>query len=170
MSEMELGSQKPSQLLRKMKDLARDNIPDDTLKLLWENLLTSTVRAVLAVTECKELSKLAAVDNDVLETTGSNTVSSVSQQPGTSTSSEMSILAEIAKLSARFDELKNRTMRQSRSRTRYQRSRSQSQQDRSNSRRRTPQDPEWLCFYHFRFADKARKCVEPCTWKKNEGN
>lgn len=35
-SEMELGEQKPSQLLRRMRDLARRKIPDDTLRILWQ--------------------------------------------------------------------------------------------------------------------------------------
>jgi hypothetical protein len=26
----------------------------------------------------------------------------------------------------------------------------------------------FLCFYHFRFGEKAKHCEEPCSWSKNE--
>nr|XP_026483297.1 uncharacterized protein LOC113391526 [Vanessa tameamea] len=61
LSEMELGEQKPSsasiQLLRRMKDVARDKIPDDTLHILWQRHLSSAVRAVLTVTDITDLSR-----------------------------------------------------------------------------------------------------------------
>ncbi|KAL4704145.1 hypothetical protein ACJJTC_012961 [Scirpophaga incertulas] len=56
---MDLGEQKPSQLLRRMRVLARDKISDDTLRVLWQGHLPNTVRAVLAVTETKDLDSLA---------------------------------------------------------------------------------------------------------------
>ncbi|GBP45728.1 hypothetical protein EVAR_44956_1 [Eumeta japonica] len=34
LSEVELGDQRPSQLLRRMRDLARTKIPDDTLRVM----------------------------------------------------------------------------------------------------------------------------------------
>ncbi|XP_026744647.1 uncharacterized protein LOC113505981 [Trichoplusia ni] len=51
LSEMELGDQKPTQLLRCMRNLARDKVPDTTLRLMWTNHLPSHVRSVLAVSE-----------------------------------------------------------------------------------------------------------------------
>lgn len=50
-SEMELGDQRPSQLLRRMRDLARTKIPDDTLKILWQGHLPTAVRGIISVTE-----------------------------------------------------------------------------------------------------------------------
>ncbi|XP_045521220.1 uncharacterized protein LOC123712257 [Pieris brassicae] len=66
-SEMDLGEQKPSQLLRRMKDLAREKLPDDTLRISWQTHLPQAVRAVLAVTETKNLNKLANVADKVAE-------------------------------------------------------------------------------------------------------
>lgn len=44
-SEMELGSQKPTQLLRRMKDLGRTTqVSDQTLKNLWLSRMPSEVR------------------------------------------------------------------------------------------------------------------------------
>ncbi|XP_022830390.1 uncharacterized protein LOC111359164 [Spodoptera litura] len=68
LSEMELGDQKPSQLLRRMRDLAREKIPDETLSIMWQGHLPSPVRAVLAVTEAKNLETLAAIADKVMET------------------------------------------------------------------------------------------------------
>lgn len=51
---MELGDQRPSQLLRRMRDLARDKIPDETFRIMWQGHLSSSVRAGLAVSEVKE--------------------------------------------------------------------------------------------------------------------
>lgn len=165
-SEMELGDQKPSQLLRKMKELARDKVPDDTLRVLWQNLLPTTVRALLVVTENKDLEKLAAVADDVHEATKTNTVAAIVEKQG-QTSSDKAILAEIAKLSARFEKLEKRhdnDRSRSKSRSQYRTSRT-----RSNTRDRA-RKPNWLCFYHFRYAEKARKCVKPCAWEKKAEN
>lgn len=170
MNEMELGDQKPSQLLAKMRVLARDKVTDATLKVLWQNLLPPTVRAVLTVTETKDLERLANIADDVNEVTKASAVAAVSQQPSTSSSSEAekTVLAEIAKLNARFDDMENRYRRnRAHSRNRYQ---TANVRNRSNSRaRRSEEDPDWVCFYHFRYADKAQKCVKPCARKK-EGN
>lgn len=168
-NEMELGDQKPSQLLAKMKALARDKVTDGTLKVLWQNLLPPTVRAVLTVTDTKDLDRLATIADDVNEVTKAGVVAAVAPQPSTSSSNEAekTILNEIAKLSARFNELENRYRGyQPRSRDRYQ---APITRNRSNSRRRRSEDdPDWVCFYHFRYADKAQKCVKPCAWKKTE--
>ncbi|XP_063837207.1 uncharacterized protein LOC135086407 [Ostrinia nubilalis] len=162
--EMELGDQKPSQLLRRMRDLAREKIPDDTLRILWQSHLPPAVRAVLAVTDSKDMDNLAAVADKVMETTlqPQHSIAEVSSRRG-----EDKILAEIAKLSARIT-----NMERSRSQSRGQGPRNRSRQ-RSSSRgnsqprpRRTPESEDWLCFYHFRFRERANKCAEPCAWNK----
>ncbi|CAH2099622.1 unnamed protein product [Euphydryas editha] len=50
-SELELGDQKSSHLLRRMRDLTRDKIPDATLRILWTNHLPPHIRSVLAVSD-----------------------------------------------------------------------------------------------------------------------
>ncbi|CAG9585472.1 unnamed protein product [Danaus chrysippus] len=51
LSEMELVDQKPTQLLRRMRNLARDKISDSTLRMMWTKLLPAHVRSVLAVSK-----------------------------------------------------------------------------------------------------------------------
>lgn len=163
--EMELGDQKPSQLLRRMKDLARGRVTDDALTILWQNHLPTPVRGVLAVADSKDLNTLASIADKVLETTKpihniarvDHPVSEVSE-----------LVAEIKNLSERL-----RNMEAGRSRPRYRNfnrfeNRSVSR-GRSVGRRRSPGDPTWLCSYHFRYKHRAEKCIEPCNWNKRNG-
>ncbi|XP_035454518.2 uncharacterized protein LOC118279093 [Spodoptera frugiperda] len=169
LGEMELGDQKPSQLLRRMKDLARDKVPDETLRLMWQGHLPSPVRAVLAVTEVTNLDNLAVIADKVIETSKPLQVSEV--QTASNTNNDQSyIIAELAKLS-----MKIRDMERGRNRVRnfnrpFNRRQSRSMSRGRNLSRRTPDSPDWLCHYHFKFHNRARKCVEPCAWKKNEQN
>lgn len=163
--EMELGDQKPSQLLRKMKDLARGKVTDETLAVLWKNHLPTTVRSVLAATESKDMEILASVADKIIETI--TTRDDISKIDATKETTD--IVAEVRSLGERIKGLESRY-----SRPRYNnwgrrnyRSRSR---DRSASSRRTPQDPNWLCVYHFRFGQRANKCVDPCNWNKQREN
>ncbi|XP_045499141.1 uncharacterized protein LOC123696816 [Colias croceus] len=169
---MELGEQKPSQLLRRMKELAKDKIPDDTLRILWQGHLPNAVRAVLAVSDTKSLDSLAAIADNVLESTQSvssvNEVTQKQHQPSTSATNKDTelIMAEIAKLTFKVANLeRSRPAR----RWNYRgRSRSQSRNRAHSASRRSPNSPGWLCFYHHRFRDNARNCKEPCAWKVKE--
>lgn len=168
LSEMELGDQKPSQLLRRMRDLAREKIPDETLRIMWQGHLPPSVRGVLAVCEAKDLEHLSAIADKVMETAKPLQVAELQVSPSTSNDTSF-ILAEIAKLSLKVRELeKQRNNYRNRSRFR---SRSRSASRGRNLIRRTPDNPDWLCSYHFRYRHRATKCVEPCAWKpKNSEN
>lgn len=167
LGEMELGSQKPSQLLRRMRDLARGKLPDSTLQIMWNGHLPAAVQAVLAVTEVKELESLAIVADKVMEATRSADIAVVSSNPSHKDASSTSELAaavnelrlEVAELRRSRHPIRNRSagnmFRRSRSRTR----------DASRGRK----NPEWLCFYHYKFGPKATKCVDPCNWKSIKG-
>ncbi|KAJ8717131.1 hypothetical protein PYW08_005530 [Mythimna loreyi] len=50
---------------------------------------------------------------------------------------------------------------------RYGHSRSRSRGARS---RMTPEDPNWLCKYHFRYRARATRCEKPCTWVEKKEN
>ncbi|KAL0832426.1 hypothetical protein ABMA28_000661 [Loxostege sticticalis] len=170
LSEIELGDQKPSQLLRYMRDLARGKIPDDTLSIMWQGHLPSSIRAVLAVSEIKDLENLAAIADKVLENTRPLQVSEVTSE---ATSPFTQLQAQIAQLSLQVVELQR-----SRSRNRYNISRNYNNRrqhfnSRSTSRgrnmsRRTDVPTNGLCFYHNRFRHRANKCSDPCTWKTNK--
>lgn len=167
LSEIELGDQKPSQLLRYMRDLARGKIPDDTLNIMWQGHLPSSVRAVLAVTDVKDLESLATIADKVLENTRPFQVSEVTSEPMSS---------EYAKLQAQIAQLSIQVVELQRSRYNY-RNHNNYHRQRSSSRSRNPtphrdsKSTNGLCFYHNKFRHRARKCAEPCSWKnKNVKN
>lgn len=181
LSEMDLGDQKPSQLLYRMRELAREKIPDDTLRILWQSHLPSATRAVLAVADSKDLDALAATADKVMETTRPIQVHEVSNQQTESAT----ILAEIAKLNLRIANLENdrsrpsdrssqcRCTQRGRSRSRSRKFRpsfNRQSRDPSGSSSRSKGDPNWLCSYHYRYRENARSCVPPCAWKKQQEN
>ncbi|CAG4973871.1 unnamed protein product [Colias eurytheme] len=67
---MELGDQKPSQLTRKMQDLALGRVTTETLLVLCQNLLPPAIRAVLAVSDSKSEDILASIADKVMEKPG----------------------------------------------------------------------------------------------------
>lgn len=170
LSEMDLGDQKPSQLLRKMRDLARDKIPDETLSIMWQGHLPASVRAVLAVTDVKNLENLAAIADKVMETARPQQISEI--RAGTSSSNDTAlILAEIAKINLRINDLESKKSIFRNRRHSFRRARSRSTSRRRNLSRRTPDSADWLCSYHYRYRNRAKKCMEPCAWNKNnQGN
>ncbi|GBP49333.1 Retrovirus-related Pol polyprotein from transposon 297 [Eumeta japonica] len=179
LSEVALGDQRASQLLRRMRDLARTKIPDDTLRVTWTGHLPTAVRVVLAVSDTKDLDNLVAVADKIIKNTRplmdvNEVTSSMNHAPSASHKSEVDvdrILEEISKLSIVIKGM-GRTQpswhethgQRSRSRTASRSSRyhansggQQGPVERQPTRRRNPADPDWLCFYHLRFRDKARK-------------
>lgn len=171
--EMELGDQKPSQLLRRMKLLASDKVPDSTLNIMWQNHLPSWVRGVLTVVDEKDLSKLADMADKMMESSRTAQVEAVrastSTAPPLSTDAAM-IVAEIAKLNIRMASLE-------RSRPRFRNqsgrgrpmSRGRSGPRRSKSKPRNENSPDWLCHFHYRYKERATRCEAPCAWK-HQGN
>ncbi|CAK1591369.1 unnamed protein product [Parnassius mnemosyne] len=149
-----------NELLRRMRDLARNKMPDTTLQIMWTRHLPTAVQAVLAVTEVKDLESLATVADKVMEATRPAEIAEVSSV----TSSKLSDLEDmVGKLQIEIAEL-----RQSRSNQRNNNSSNRGRPGRSGSRQRSGsmsrKNPKWLCFYHHRYGPKAAKCVDPCNW------
>lgn len=153
--ESKLGDQKPTQLLRSMKNLAGNKIPDETMRILWMGRLPETVRTVLTVSETTELEKLAKMADRIMEeATPKNTIATVAT--GTSTSGADLLTAEIVKLGNKIEAINRGTP--STTKPRY-RSRSPDKRGEKSSQRKGR-----LCFYHYRFGKKATKCMQPCSW------
>ena len=167
--ELDLGEQKPSQLLRRMTDLARGKVSDDTLTIMWQNHLPQNVRSILAATESKDAATLAAVADRVLETMQPTPIAEVSHQKQDGVSQ---LVAEIQRLHIKIDEIERsrphfRKSAYQHKKQGFYRSRSAS---REPTRRAKSPYKTTFCFYHHRFRERARKCVPPCTWKKDQGN
>ena len=162
---LELGDQKPTQLLRKMRELGSGMITDEGLKIEWLNHLPTQMRVVLSVNTESSLDTLAAMADKMAEYTEPTTVAAVStttQDPVTS--SQLEVLSkQMEKLCLEVAELRGRSRERHRPHFTPFKSRSRSQSRRhSNKTSVKPGDPTWECRYHFRFGDKAKRCESPC--------
>lgn len=175
LQEMELGDQRPSQLLRRMRNLARDKVPDSTLRLMWMNHLPAHVRSVLVVSDSisknTALDELALMADKMLEQ--NQEIAAVSTTPTipTSTSSPQNsapgdvntlLVEEIRKLSLEISALK--TSYSSYQPPRYPPRRRNWSRNRGAQNRSRSATPSPYCYYHRRFGAEARRCTKPCTF------
>lgn len=164
-SEMELGAQKPSQLLRKMRELGRTTqISEQALLNLWLQRLPSSVRAVLTVSQDQNLENLANIADKIMDMKVSEisevSTSAVNQFPVGDIVGQMHKLTlEVASLRQEVNEHRRNSFRGRRGFNNRSRSRSRSRQQKI-----TPQDPRWLCKFHYRYRSRARNCEKPCAW------
>lgn len=158
LAEMELGDQKPSQLLRRMRDLARNKVPDETLRIMWSGHLPSAVRAVLAVSSITELDKLAAMADQIMVASRPAEIIEIRHPPNIQHTID-ELVRMVTRLSTEVAALRLQRDRSPGRGYDYQR-----QRNRSHSRARSQTSTGGLCFYHDKFKDKAYKCRQPCTW------
>lgn len=156
LSELALGDDKPSHLLRKMKQLAGKTVGEDFLKTLWLQRLPAQVQAILSVSE-DSLDKLALMADKIHETTGI-------QLDEVHTSSKNSS-PELSELRAQIAELSKQVERLSRSRDRQggnRKNRAFSRQRQFRSPSKEPRE----CWYHRKFGENAKRCQSPCNFKQ----
>lgn len=159
LSELVLGDDKPSHLLRKMKQQAGTTLGEDFLKTLWLQRLPAQAQAILSVSE-DSLDKLALMADKIHETAGAG----VEEIHGSK-----SPLSEFSELRAQIAELSEQVAHFSRGRERQKRdfggNRSFSRQRSKTPKSRGSRDQ---CWYHFKFGNAARRCKPPCTFKNSE--
>lgn len=164
LNEVELGDQRPSQLLRRMRDLARNKLPDETLRMLWMSHLPASTRAVLSVSMESNLDSLAAMADKMDEQTKEiNSICSCSHgsnnshQPTTS-KTEDRLINMIESLSREVAELK-----MDRSRSHYRRP--YRSRFRSRSHSRSSKNTVDICYFHKKFGKEAYRCRSPCNFE-----
>lgn len=157
LEETQLGDLKPSQLLRKMQNIAGTTCSADVIRTVWLRALPSKIRAILASLNQEEVDQLAVTADKILEVDATATpVFSVQQSLEKSLNERL--IEEIAELKKLVLSSQNDN-RQGRSRDRTP----------FRYRRRTPsrhRKPGYLCYPHFKYGDKAKKCEQPCAWGK----
>ncbi|KAL0882164.1 hypothetical protein ABMA27_000712 [Loxostege sticticalis] len=151
LSGLELGDQKPTQLLRIMRDLAGEKVPDDALKVLWMGHLPSQVRAVLSV-------------NKMMEHTDRTTIAEIAPTQSTSQDPHYELLSkQIEKLSLEIAAIRQ-------SRTTYRRP----YRSRSRSRSRPRNNKKSLATCIFAPLEGLRRCSSSASprrglWKVRRG-
>ncbi|XP_029178033.1 uncharacterized protein LOC114945860 [Nylanderia fulva] len=154
----ELGDDKSSILLQKMRNLAEGQVTDGVLRTIFLEQLPENVRAILSISEVGDLSRLANQANKILDMAKP---AMLAVQPVTAETGVLSKMAtEIATLTKQMAALNKRIGSRSRSRSR----RRSGYRDQLRSKSRGKEDNKF-CFYHCGFGARAYKCKSPCAWK-----
>lgn len=154
LNQTELGNQRPSRLLKHMRDLAEGKVsPEGLLRSLWMQRLPTNTQTVLSTSE-DALDKLATMADRIHDIVSTN-ICGMEVTPATaSTTSWEGQLCEIIKRLDRI-ESKRRSLTPRRQRG----------SSRSKSRTRSASTESKYCWYHKRFGQEAKKCTSSCGWK-----
>ncbi|CAG4953075.1 unnamed protein product [Parnassius apollo] len=166
-SGMELRQQRPSHLLAKMNELAKNSGAEgDTLKNLWLARLPAWIRVILATnradTKLDDLAEMAdkVMDNlrngELLAVNTGSTRSSSSTPTVAEVNVELltqmkTMVLELKTLRSEVNAINNR--RHNNGGRRWVRNRFRS---RNRTPQRTPRSEDWLCRYHFRYREASR--------------
>ena len=181
LTEEELGDRKPSQLLRRMKQLmGEQKIENGILKQLFLQRLPQNVRLILASTsESLTLTDLAALADRILEAhiPSVNVVNEaptvVASNSAAPTSSANAALTEqVAELTNLVRDLSAtvRQLQRSRSRSRSRGRGGKAQRNERDSASSSSVEDKGLCWYHARFGENAYRCKPTCTYNTKQGN
>nr|XP_046480986.1 uncharacterized protein LOC124218511 [Neodiprion pinetum] len=160
LSEVELGDKKPSQLLRKMRDLGKNEVTDSLLRTKWMSLLPQNVTNILLVAHDVDLNKLAEMADKLMEfaggyvtavnTTNSQGVCAIKNSVDKQHDERLDKIEKmISDIQISIKELRETN-----------KTKSQETRPRSRSRSR-PRYPDGKCYYHHKFGDAAYKCHGP---------
>ena len=188
LSRQQLGDQKPTALLRSMRNelAAAGDAPDTELfRTLFQQRLPQPVRAALALLPADStLDVLAEAADRYLDASGPDPrISAVVAPPPPPAAPAPApapapptagLETVVATLVAKMENLEasNRRLEDA---LRRDRGRSQSRRRQAPRQSRpptparssTPPGQDHLCWYHQRFGANARRCESPCTWAEN---
>ncbi|GFT98226.1 retrovirus-related Pol polyprotein from transposon 297 [Trichonephila clavipes] len=169
---VKLGDEKPSHLLRKMKELSNGQLQDDFLQSLWLQRMPPHIQTVLSASS-EPLDKLAIIADKVSEVVGaSSTICAATTVLPPSQSSSCSVQPTMDSLVRQIQELSLQVAELTRERNSSRHQRYSSDRRRSHSRSRSVNRGSGICYYHRRYKEQARKCVSPCAFvqKKRVGS
>ncbi|XP_076298602.1 uncharacterized protein LOC143217842 [Lasioglossum baleicum] len=155
-----LGDEKPSVFLHRLNNLAPGQINNEVLRSIFLEQLPENIRSILAISEVKDLSKLAIQADQILDMsrpTSSSVFSIESSQGGLI--KKMS--EEITELRKQMERLTHQNQRRERS---FSRGRSNFKRWSTSQSKKKNEEGKKYCFYHDKFGDKAHKCVQPCSF------
>ena len=160
LSKEELGNEKPSDLLRRMKRLLGDKFQsfDQTLftHLFYQRLPPAPQRNLFTVRDKLPLNDLAQLADDYMASTPAEPSTSITAVTASSDTQQLAQL--ITQLTLKVNSLEERLSDSLRQRPRSPSPRRFRQRPRS--RNRTP----GVCYYHEHFGDDAVKCTKPCSF------
>ena len=155
--DVEIGDKKPSALLRDMVALASGKVSDDLLKSLWMQRLPKQTQAILSVSS-ESLTQLALMADKIADTSESWELNSISPS---STTYQNALEIKIDALTKQIETLTND---RGRNHLRQRGGRSKSRTTSANKKNKP------LCWYHYKFGEKATKCLQPCVFSSNQNS
>lgn len=167
LTKLSLANKKPTELLREMLKLAPVNTPETFIHSLWIQRMPTSVRCILSASPETNLTKLAEVADRILERSSDlGAVDANDTNPPRSTHIPSGMQQQIDGLERQLKELtiilKKQTIPAQSPRGRsdlHGGSQNLSHSDVSTDTKRE------ICFYHQRFGEGARKCLQPCSFK-----
>lgn len=159
---IELGDQRPSQLLTRMRSLAGEAAGEPLLKSLWLSRLPTTSQSILAALS-EDLNKLANVADKISEFSSIPQINAASSSHSVSNSN---LELQVAQLSKQMSELTNLVNSRGRApqKNRYRHHNGRRSRSRARSANKYKEPANNLCFYHTNFGAQARKCNSPCSF------
>lgn len=155
------NGEKPSELLRHMKDNTCNKVSDDLLQELWFNRLPQNIQSILSCSS-EPLEQLSLMADKIYETMNLDTIQAFSTQHQVSDSD---LAKQICNLEDKIDSLQkeiNKSKPRNRSPWRNR--------DNQRSFRQDVTQPTGLCRYHQQYRENARRCVSPCSYKPPQAN
>ncbi|GFT00415.1 uncharacterized protein TNCV_1981561 [Trichonephila clavipes] len=156
---LELGDQRPSQLLTCMCSLTGDKVGEPLLKSLWLGSLPNGTQTILAALN-ENLDQLATVADKINDLTISQGINSVAEQH---LKKNAELEQQIAQLTQQVSELTG-FVKRSRSpahNSNHFRNRSKSR----NHFKRYQETTNGYCFFHTNFGNKVKKCATLCSFR-----
>ncbi|GBN09942.1 hypothetical protein AVEN_110253-1 [Araneus ventricosus] len=154
LEDLDLGDRKPSSLLRQMLELSEGLVDDAFLKNLWLKRLPVNIRTIFSISS-ESLSKLAEMADRMHEYNFGEVADVKASKPEYCTSELREMKLQISELSKQVETL-NARFASLNAKKRHSRSRSEPRE--RNNR---------LCFYHYKFGDRAHKCIKLCSFQNN---
>lgn len=158
----QMGDKSPSEFYRALKKLAGPSSPvgDDLILKLWLNRLPNLINIALIPLKKTDMDSIMTTADQIWEalSTASGSTSSVNAIASSSEDARFKKLeSEMKELKSMIANISCRPKFRSRSRGRsFNRSRSNDSRSKSNHS---------MCWYHYKFGEKAHKCIEPCEGK-----
>lgn len=181
---IQLDDRKPTELLRHMMQLAGPTLAESAIvRTLWLQRLPQNVQAILSALADNNVQQLASAADKIIDVYQTSECSAVqhSNEPSTSGSQNMetSVLLQLQKqISALTREVSQLKLQQNNQYPNFRGRRNQSprrnygqqnftRRPRSRSRDKSPNRPQaGYCSFHRRFGEKAYRCYQPCSFKK----
>ncbi|GBM44169.1 hypothetical protein AVEN_257114-1 [Araneus ventricosus] len=156
LEDPDLGDRKPSLLLRQMQELSEGLVDDAFLKTLWLYRLPVNINIILNISSYS-LSKFAEMADRLHEYNLGEVAEVKASKPEYCTSEFREMTVQISVLRKHVETL-NTYLASLNAKKIHSRSRYESRNRERNNR---------LCFYHYKFGDRAHKCIKPCSFQNN---